>query len=47
MPHLKHLFHFARQKRDIVTRISGVKMWHQMSIRVAIVALGLVLIRAG
>ena len=44
MPHLNHLFHFARQKRD---NVSTVKMLHQMSIRVVVVALGLVLIKAG
>ena len=42
MPHLKHLFHCYRQKRH---NISAIKMLHQMSVWVVVVALiGLVLI---
>ena len=37
--HLKHRFHFARQKRD---NDSAVQMLHQMCIWVVVVALGLV-----
>ena len=40
MPHLKYLFHCGRQERD---NMSAIKMLHQMSVRVAVVALGLVL----
>ena len=40
MPHPKYLLHCSKQKRD---NISTVKMLHQMSVWVVVVALGLVL----
>ena len=43
MPHLKYLFHNGRQKHDN-TRLSAMKMLHQMSVWVVVVALRLVLI---